>query len=500
MHFPKLSEIVVVLILIYFLRSLKWICQVLHDICRQLKHTKNIGGPTALPLIGSAHHFMSRSSYDTIQYLLDEAKKVTDAGGSMMKIWIGPKMDIWILNADSAKDILGSLTEITKGPAYEFFSRWLGKGTLIAKGDQWRKMRKMVTPTFHFGKIEEYAQTMDYHTRIMIDLLNKKPTNSQIDLYPLIKHCALDIIADTAMCYKMNSQTEEDTMYLKAVEEWSHLGWIQFQNPHYQMFGGFLWKLLGHEAKTVRTLKTLKSFTRNIVQERIEMLGSDLKNGHMEEKRNQNFLDMMLEHQSENHLTMNELCTEVDTFIFAVSWVMWCLATHKDVQEKLYQEIRTEFGCSDVEFWTKRIQELPYLDCCFKESNRLFPPVPFVQRRLENDLVIDNQLIPRHTCILIPPCIMHMNEKVFPNPTHYDPDRFASGKQFDAYSYIPFLAGPRNCVGQAFAKRNARIMIAHLVFNFELSSDYKFEDNLPIPESITQPSIGVPVKLKPRNL
>ncbi|KAI6193328.1 hypothetical protein M3Y96_01006500 [Aphelenchoides besseyi] len=433
MHLPKLSEIVVALILIYFLRNLNWICQVLYVIYRQLKHTKNIGGPTALPLIGSAHHFMSRSSYDTIQYLLEEAKKVTDAGGSMMKIWIGPKMDIWILNSDSAKDILGSLTEITKGPSYEFFSRWLGKGTLIAKGDQWKKMRKM----------------------IMIDLLNKKPTNSEIDLYPLIKHCALDTIADTAMCYKMNSQTEEDTIYLKAVEVWTHLGWIQFQNPHYLMFGGLLWKLLGYEAKTLRTLETLRSFTRNIVQKRIEML---------------------------------------------VSWVIWCLATHKNIQQRLYEEIRTVFGCSDAEFWTKRIQELPFLDCCFKESNRLFPPVPFVQRCLENDLVIDNQLIPRRTCILIPPCLMHMNEQVFPNPTRYDPERFASGKQFDAYSYIPFLAGPRNCVGQAFAKRNARIMIAHLVFNFELSSDYKFEDNLPIPESITQPSIGVPVKLRPRSL
>ncbi|KAI6240276.1 CRE-CYP-29A2 protein [Aphelenchoides fujianensis] len=469
MEAPRWWELAAVFLVLLLAPYIKSILQTLYDLQRQLRFTRGIRGPPTLPLIGSSHLFVARSAQKTFEFLSAEAKKVAASGGHMMKVWLGIECNIWLLDSEAAKVVLGSTKEISKGPSYAFITRLFGRGLLAGNGDVWRSRRKIVTPAFHFSRVDDYARTMEHHVRILIELLNKQPPNEEIDLYLPIKYCALDVICDTAMGFEMNSQLQkEDCFYPKAVEEFSQLAWIQFQRPHYMLYGRFLWRLLGYEAQTVKTLDTLKATSR----------------------------------RHENRLTAEELGAEVDTFVFAghdtvahaVAWAVWCLATHPDIQERCYAELIVHFGQSDGEFATKKIHELPFLDACFKETMRIRPP-----RWLENDLVVDGHKIPRHTPVVISPLLMHHNEQVFPNSDHFDPERFLGDREFAANSYVPFSAGSRNCIGQRFAQREVLIMIAHLVYNFELSSDYRFEENILIPETITKPSLGIPVRLKRRH-
>ncbi|KAI6221473.1 Cytochrome P450 [Aphelenchoides fujianensis] len=97
---------------------------------------------------------------------------------------------LWLLDNESAKVVLGSTTEITKGPAYSFFTRWLGSGLLIGNGEVWRKMRKIVTPAFPLRK-----------DRGILGDDGASRSSTEIDLYPAIKHCALDIIAGNPLSF-----------------------------------------------------------------------------------------------------------------------------------------------------------------------------------------------------------------------------------------------------------------------------------------------------------
>jgi cytochrome P450 len=199
---------------------------------------------------------------------------------------------------------------------------------------------------------------------------------------------------------------------------------------------------------------------------------------------------------------MEQLREEVDTFMFAghdttshaVAWTIWCLATHPDIQERVYNEITAEFGQSDADFKTNRIKDLKYLDMVLKEAMRLFAPVPFFQRKLKNDMELCGHLIPKNTTLSVSPFVLHRNPKIFPEPRKFNPENFAEGKEYASNAFIPFSAGPRNCIGQKFAVREAKIMLAHLLFNFKFTTDHNIMDNLPVVETVTRPSLGVPVK------
>jgi cytochrome P450 len=86
----------------------------------------------------------------------------------------------------------------------------------------------------------------------------------------------------------------------------------------------------------------------------------------------------------------------------------------------------------------------------FKESMRLFAPVPFIQRQLKTDQMMGGHLIPKTTTVAIPIFMLHRHPKVFPEPEKFDPERFAEGKDYQPTAYIPFSAGSRNCIGYAF--------------------------------------------------
>lgn len=175
----------------------------------------------------------------------------------------------------------------------------------------------------------------------------------------------------------------------------------------------------------------------------------------------------------------------------------WCLATHPEEQEKLYSEIAETLAGAD--FKSTKIKELKYLDMVLKEAMRLFAPVPFVQRTIKSDMTIDGHLIPKNTTLAISPFMLHRNPKTFPDPNKFDPERFGEGKEYPPTAFIPFSAGPRNCVGQKFAVREAKIMLSHLVINFKFSTHYNMLDNLPLSEPIAAPKLGIPVKIVPRN-
>ncbi|EFN86160.1 Cytochrome P450 4C1 [Harpegnathos saltator] len=194
-------------------------------------------------------------------------------------------------------------------------------------------------------------------------------------------------------------------------------------------------------------------------------------------------LDLLIAASQENHLSDSDIREEVDTFMFeghdttamTICFTLLLLAEHKDIQDRVREEVNTVIEECGGKWTMASLQNLTYLERCLKESMRLYPAVHFISRVAGEDAQLRSHLIPSGTIIHLNIYSVHRDANFWPNPEEFDPDRFLPDKiqNRHPYSYLPFSAGPRNCIGQRFAMWEMKAMIAPIIRNFYLESiDY----------------------------
>ncbi|KAI6198928.1 Cyp-29A4 [Aphelenchoides besseyi] len=405
-----------------------------------------------------------------------------------MKLWIGSVLRLYVIGPDTVRMITSSSTEIKKAFDYDRLKLWLCNGLVTSHGDQWKKSRKLLTPTFHFTKLADYINIMDVHVRELIAHLDSKTDGEMHDIYKSIKLRVLDVICETAMGIELNALHNPNQPYIKAVKTFLNLTFLQGTNSLY--LNRWYWKWLGYEKQKVDALKELKRMSSEVIRRRIEIRKTE-GNGV---KSRPDFLDVLLNRHQNGEMDFEEIREQMDTFLFAefandrslgydttsnaISYCLWYLTNHPEIQEKVYEEIENAFQ-SDTEFASNKLKELPYLEAVIKEALRMFPPVAGIMRDLENEIQIGEQKLPAGSTVHVTMFLLHHNEKIFSDSWKFDPSRFLSGQTYPPTAYIPFSAGVRNCIGQRFANMEMRIFLCHLIHNFRFSSDVEFLDNRP---------------------
>lgn len=120
-------------------------------------------------------------------------------------------------------------------------------------------------------------------------------------------------------------------------------------------------------------------------------------------------------------------------------------------QEKILQEIEEMLGTTGVQPTYQQLMEMKVMDRCIKESLRLYPSVPQISRIAAEDFTTTTgYVIPKGTTIQIPILFINRDENIWENPDKFDPNRFLldNSSKRHPFCYIPFSAGPRNCIGK----------------------------------------------------
>ena len=177
-----------------------------------------------------------------------------------------------------------------------------------------------------------------------------------------------------------------------------------------------------------------------------------------------------------------------DTSAATLSWTLHLLSLYPSIQSKLADEVckvlreEGEFKKKSPRISKKVISKLPYLDAVVKESMRLYPVAPFVVRRITHDLPIKEECDDKPVVVLPAgslACIwiygLHRNPKLWARPNDFIPERWIDPKLKDAGqttgAYMPFAAGPRNCVGQPLAHIILRTLLTRLVHRYEFRDE-----------------------------
>uniref|UniRef100_A0A182W957 Cytochrome P450 n=1 Tax=Anopheles minimus TaxID=112268 RepID=A0A182W957_9DIPT len=163
-----------------------------------------------------------------------------------------------------------------------------------------------------------------------------------------------------------------------------------------------------------------------------------------------------------------------DTVSTCLTFLAYELTVNKDVQEKLYEEIRAtskSLGGSSLTY--DALQGMQYMDMVVSEALRMWSPAPVTDRMCVRDYVVDDGdrlkfTIDKGTVVFIPIAGLHHDPQYYPNPSKFDPERFSEENRhkINPNAYLPFGIGPRNCIGSRFALMEVKAIIYYMLQEF----------------------------------
>lgn len=379
----------------------------------------------------------------------------------MVNIGLGSKV-VFTRNAESIKHILQKNHRNYHKSALQTkdLAKYIGNGLLTSNGDFWRVHRRMVQPAFHKKKLEGLLDIM--HSSIKTELAEITP-NVEQDVFPLMGDLAFQVVAQSLfsadnirkrMRKLQDITTTNQKMLIKEMRQPYLKWWFQ---------------LSGDINKHLEFSKEAQKLLNDIIQERID---------NAEEK--DDLLDMLLKARYEDGTAMSrkQLIDEVlilftaghETTANTLSFTLFLLAKHPEIQEKVFQEIKDV----DVESADSMqlLGQLKYTKQCIEESMRLYPPVYVIDRVSLGDDMVDGHDFKKRTVWLMSMYELHRHADFWEEPSSFMPERFDSENKKD-YSdyYFPFGAGPRMCVGNNFAMYEMIMTVAEVVKKYTITTD-----------------------------
>ncbi|XP_036616191.1 cytochrome P450 4F22 [Trichosurus vulpecula] len=403
--------------------------------------------------------------------------------------WIGPILPLLVLvHPDYIKPLLGASAAIAPKDKlfYGFLTPWLGDGLLLSKGDKWSRHRRLLTPAFHFDILKPYMKIYNQCTDIMHAKWNRLAAGAivSLDMFEHISLMTLDSLQKCVFSYNSDCQ-EKMSDYITAIIELSALVVKRQYRIHHHL--DFIYYRTADGRRFKEACDTVHHFTTEVIQERRQALNKQGADAWLKSKQGKtlDFIDVLLLARDEDgkQLSDEDIRAEADTFMFeghdttssGLSWVLFNLARHPEYQEKCREEIQEIMrGRETDEIEWDDLAQMPFITMCIKESLRIFPPVTLISRRCTEDIKLpDGRVIPKGIICLVSIYGTHHNPSVWPDSKVFNPYRFdpENPQQRSPLAYIPFSAGPRNCIGQSFAMSEMKVVVALTLLRFRLTVD-----------------------------
>ncbi|XP_072938483.1 cytochrome P450 4C1-like [Epargyreus clarus] len=466
-------------------------------------------GPKRLPIIGNSYAFIGLSNRELFEKLMDMPKQY----GHRYVINVFNRYILHIANINDVEVVLSHSRNITKNKPYKFLEPWLGTGLLLSTGSKWHKRRKILTPSFHFNILKNFSKVMEENSQHMVEKLMEKVKNGSevVELMPFISDCTLCTICETAMGTQLGSDKSNATVKYK--EEILNIGIITMQRlTRMWLHTNFVFKMSTLGKRFAKCLDIVHSFSDNVILERKMAKQKEDKPFSVEDdsiggKRRLALLDLLLESESKGEIDLEGIREEVNTFMFeghdttamALTFGLMLLADHEEVQERIFEECTTIFGDSKRTPGLTDQAEMKYLEAVIKEILRLYPSVPFVGRELTEDLTLEgNLVVKKGTEIVVHIYDLHRRADVYPDPEAFKPERFFGSENRHPYAFVPFSAGPRNCIGQRFAMQEMKCILSQVIRNFKLAPIKKGARPALIADLVLRPYEPIYVKFIPR--
>lgn len=368
----------------------------------------------------------------------------------------------------------------------------LGQAILTSEGARWRLQRRTAAPVFRPANVSGFIPTMIDAALNTERRWSCLPQGTEIDVAHEMMGVTFDIILDTMLSGRGATdvaRVERSMNDMLESTSWT-LALSALRAPAWTPFPG--------KRKADRGSTYLRGMVRDrVVQRR--------RTG----ERHDDLLSLMLDATDpETGAALNEgdIADNILTFIaaghettaLALTWTFFLLSRHPAIEQKVLAEIVAVTGGQQLA--PDQIPSLTYTRMVIQEAMRIYPPAPVVVRQSTRNIVIGGESISPADTVILPIYAVHHHKLLWDEPERFDPERFAPDvvKARHRYSYLPFGAGPRICIGMGFALLEAAAILAVLLPASKLETAPGFKPT-PKLRVTMRPAEGMPMRIYQRD-
>ncbi|XP_075384705.1 cytochrome P450 3A4-like [Tenrec ecaudatus] len=378
----------------------------------------------------------------------------------------------------------------------------------LAEDDQWKRLRTLLSPTFTSGKLKEMFPIISQYGDLLVKHLREEAEKGKpVTLKSILGAYSMDVITSTSFGVNIDSLNNPEDPFVQNIKRL-----MKFPAFDPMILSILIFPFLTpiYEALNIYMFpKDVTNFFKKSVQ---KMKESRLKDNR---KHRVDFLQLMIDSQNSKGdsahkaLTDLELVAQSIIFIFAgyeatstaLSFVMYLLATNPDCQQKLQKEIDEALPRKAPPTYDT-VHQMEYLDMVVNETLRLYPIAGRIERICKKDVEVCGLMIPKGTVVTVPAFALQRDPEYWPEPEKFLPERFSKENKdnVDPYLYLPFGAGPRNCIGMRFALMNMKLAVIRILQEFSVRPCK--ETQIPIKigkEPILSPEVPVVVTFESRD-
>jgi len=358
----------------------------------------------------------------------------------------------------------------------------LGKNLFSLKGEKWRNVRTLLSPSFTSSKMKMMFTLMSECAMEFTKFLSALPaTNSEINTKDAFAKYTTDVIATCAFGIKVDSMKDPtNKFYVYGKEATSIFSGIR--SAKFLLLRAF--PSLGR----VFTMKLISDRVTNFFKNIIE---TTIATRDVEHITRPDMLQLMMDirgKEGRRELDIDDMTAQAFIFFFGgfdTTSTAMCFAAHEiaanpEVQARLQQEIDQVLEESKGEVSYDAINRLEYLDAVISEALRLYPPVAFLERLSEKPYELPPALpnekpfiVKKGQVFWVPVLSIHRDEKYFANPETFSPERFLDNNHHNSSYYIPFGSGPRMCIANRFGLLEVKVLLFYLLARCELKPSVK---------------------------
>lgn len=368
----------------------------------------------------------------------------------------------------------------------------LGKSVFLTNGAEWERQRRIIDPAFEGGRLRDTFPAMWAAAEAAVARLRDR-TDEVIEIEEETSHAAADVIFRTLFSIPIEHEV--------ASQVFSEFRTYQRSQPILNIAAlvplpRWMPRFFKHDTKA--TAASIRRLITDLTETRMAAIAAGTAPDDLATK-----IMTTEDPETGERFTAEEMVDQVAIFFLAghetsassLAWTLYLMALYPEWQERLSEEAQVLDG---PDFSV--MGQLKLSRDVFRESLRLYPPVPMMVRQNSCPEQFRDREIATGSQMVLSPWHLHRHERLWDNPDGFDPTRWQSdnGKQCMREAYMPFSAGPRVCTGAGFAMVEGPLILSMILKAFKIEP-VEGKDPVPVAHLTVRSKDGIWLRLTPRS-